>query len=89
MLHSRVVDDDVDVDVEVCDGVEIGQIGHHSEAPDVVRDGFGGIGVTVEDGHAGTGLGERDRDRPADPGGPAGHEGASPCQRPRIILRGC
>src|ERR1035437_9398130 len=87
MLHPRVVDHDVDVEVEVGDGIQIGQIGDHCQRPDLVCDGFGGD-VTVEDGHTGTGVGEGDSDRPADPGGPTGHECASPSQRLRILVRG-
>ena len=87
MLHPRVVDHDVDLEVKVRDGVQVGQIGYHGEASDLVGDGFSGD-VTVEDRNAGTGLGERGGDRLADPGCTTGHQSASPSQRSRILLLG-
>jgi len=44
--------------------------------------------VTVEDRHAGAGVGECHRDSPADPGRPTGHQRASTGQRPQILWRG-
>jgi len=63
MLNARVVDHDVDV--EVCHGVQVGQVGDHGKLPDLVGDGLGG-GVTVQDRDLCTGLGEAGGNRPAD-----------------------
>ena len=86
MLDPRAADHDVDV--EVCEGVHVRQVGDDSQDPDLGSDALGGFGVTVKDGHIGTGSGERDRDPPADPGGPTGHKCTSSGQWPRIILLG-
>jgi hypothetical protein len=43
------------------------QIGHHCEAPDLGCDRLGRFNLAVQDGHVRHGLGECDRDRPADP----------------------
>ena len=78
MLEAGVVHQDVDVEVELGQAVEIGQVDHQRLAVDLGRYGPGSLGVDIEHHDRGVRRGEAGGTRSSDPTARTGHESPTP-----------